>query len=121
MRAFRALQPLAPDELGVDIAIDDFGTGYSSLSHLKVLPVDALKIDRAFVEHLGTASADRAIVRTIATLADAYGLDLIAEGVEHAEATDVLIDIGCHRAQGYLYSRPVPADRMLELLSVGSI
>lgn len=108
-------------ELGVDIAIDDFGTGYSSLSHLKVLPVDALKIDRAFVEHLGTASADRAIVRTIATLADAYGLDLIAEGVEHAEATDVLIDIGCHRAQGYLYSRPVPADRMLELLSVGSI
>ncbi|GGG21610.1 hypothetical protein GCM10007304_39270 [Rhodococcoides trifolii] len=108
-------------ELGVDIAIDDFGTGYSSLSHLKVLPVDALKIDRAFVEHLGTAPEDRAIVTTIAALADAYGLDLIAEGVEHPEATGVLIDLGCHRAQGYLFSRPVPGDRMLEMLAVGSI
>ncbi|WP_245819869.1 putative bifunctional diguanylate cyclase/phosphodiesterase [Rhodococcoides yunnanense] len=102
---------------GVHVAIDDFGTGYSSLSHLKELPVDALKIDRAFVTNLGTADHDDlAIIESIVGLATSFGLDVIAEGVETREAVDILLARGCTRAQGYLISRPVPAEDALELL-----
>ncbi|WP_243636939.1 EAL domain-containing protein [Rhodococcus sp. Eu-32] len=102
---------------GVHVAIDDFGTGYSSLSHLKELPVDALKIDRAFVSSLGTADRDDvAIVASVVGLAASFDLDVIAEGVETREAADVLVRLGCRRAQGYLISRPVPAADALELL-----
>ena len=104
-------------ELGVQVAIDDFGTGYSSLSHLKELPVDALKIDRAFVTDLGaTNTGDLAIVQSIIGLADAFGLDIIAEGVETQTARYTLIELGCTRAQGYLFSKPVPAHDALTLL-----
>jgi len=104
-------------EVGVQIAIDDFGTGYAVLSHLKSLPVDMLKIDTGFVRDLGTNTGDLAIVRAIIGLARAFGLQLVAEGVETAAAADNLIEHGCHRAQGFLFSPPVPGADMESLLS----
>lgn len=108
-------------ELGVGIAIDDFGTGFSSLAHLKVLPLDALKIDREFVRNLASNANDQAIVGAIATLAAAFGLELLAEGVETEAAKSALMAVGCDRAQGYLFSRPVPEAEMLEMLARGGI
>ena len=102
---------------GVQIAIDDFGTGYSVLTHLKSLPVDTLKIDRGFVRDLGTNPGDLAIVRAVIALAEAFGLELVAEGVESAGAARTLLEHGCHRAQGYLISRPVTGAVMAELLA----
>ena len=102
---------------GVQIAIDDFGTGYSVLTHLKSLPVDTLKIDRGFVRDLGTNPGDLAIVRAVIALAEAFGLELVAEGVESASAARTLLEHGCHRAQGYLISRPVTGEVMAELLA----
>jgi diguanylate cyclase len=104
-------------EVGVQIAIDDFGTGYAVLSHLKSLPVDMLKIDNGFVRDLGTNAGDLAIVRAIIGLAEAFGLQLVAEGVETPAAALTLMQHGCHRAQGFLLSRPVPGDAMEALLS----
>jgi diguanylate cyclase (GGDEF)-like protein len=104
-------------EVGVQIAIDDFGTGYAVLSHLKSLPVDTLKIDTTFVRDLGTSSRDLAIVRAIIGLAEAFDLQLVAEGVETPAAALTLMRHGCHRAQGYLLSRPLPGHAMETLLS----
>jgi diguanylate cyclase (GGDEF)-like protein len=104
-------------EVGVQIAIDDFGTGYAVLSHLKSLPVDTLKIDTSFVRDLGTSSRDLAIVRAIIGLAEAFDLQLVAEGVETPAAALTLMRHGCHRAQGYLLSRPLPGHAMETLLS----
>ena len=104
-------------EVGVQIAIDDFGTGYAVLSHLKSLPVDSLKIDTSFVRDLGTSSRDLAIVRAIIGLAEAFDLQLVAEGVETPTAALTLMRHGCHRAQGYLLSRPLPGNAMESLLA----
>ncbi len=104
-------------EVGVQIAIDDFGTGYAVLSHLKSLPVDILKIDTSFVRDLGNSSRDLAIVRAIIGLAEAFDLQLVAEGVETPAAALTLMRHGCHRAQGYLLSRPLPGHAMETLLS----
>jgi len=104
-------------EVGVQIAIDDFGTGYAVLSHLKSLPVDMLKIDTGFVRDLGTNAGDLAIIRAIIGLAEAFGLQLVAEGVETPAAALTLMQHGCHRAQGFLLSRPVPGNAMEALLS----
>jgi len=104
-------------EVGVQIAIDDFGTGYAVLSHLKSLPVDMLKIDTGFVRDLGTNAGDLAIIRSIIGLAEAFGLQLVAEGVETPAAAMTLIEHGCHRAQGFLFSRPVGGEDMESLLS----
>jgi diguanylate cyclase len=104
-------------EVGVQIAIDDFGTGYAVLSHLKELPVDTLKIDAGFVRDLDTNSSDLAIVRSILVLAEAFGLQLVAEGVETPAAAMTLIQLGCHRAQGFLFSPPVSGEEMEALLS----
>jgi diguanylate cyclase len=104
-------------EVGVQIAIDDFGTGSAVLSHLKSLPVDTLKIDVGFVRNLGANPEDLAIVRAIIGLAEAFGLELVAEGVETAIAAQTLMQYGCHRAQGFLLSRPVAAEHMESLLS----
>ena len=98
-------------DVGVQIAIDDFGTGYSVLTHLKSLPVDTLKIDKGFVLDLGTNPGDLAIVRAVIALAEAFGLELVAEGVETAARRATLLQHGCHRAQGFLLSRPVPPAR----------
>jgi diguanylate cyclase (GGDEF)-like protein len=104
-------------DLGVQIAIDDFGTGYSALAYLKSLPVDTLKIDRGFVRELGTDEGDQAIVRSIMSLADAFKLEVVAEGVETAAAARTLLDFNCYRAQGFLLSRPLEADAMEALLA----
>ena len=104
-------------EVGVQIAIDDFGTGYAVLSQLKSLPVDTLKIDTGFVRNLGTNPKDLAIVRAIIGLAEAFGLQLVAEGVETPVAATTLLRHGCRRAQGFLLSPPVAGDAMESLLS----
>ncbi|MEY3557474.1 MAG: hypothetical protein RL374_180 [Actinomycetota bacterium] len=96
--------------LGVRIAIDDFGTGYSSLSLLQRFPIKCIKIDRAFVNDLVTEPATQNIVRTIIAMATAMGADVVAEGVETTEQLAQLSSLECHRAQGYLFSRPVPVD-----------
>ncbi|OBI18846.1 bifunctional diguanylate cyclase/phosphodiesterase [Mycobacterium sp. E2497] len=104
-------------DVGVQLAIDDFGTGYAVLSHLKSLPVDMLKIDTGFVRDLGNNAGDLAIVRAIIGLAEAFGLEVVAEGVETPVAAMTLIQHGCRRAQGFLLSRPVPGEAMEALLS----
>ncbi|HET9170882.1 MAG TPA: EAL domain-containing protein [Actinospica sp.] len=93
---------------GFQIALDDYGTGYSSLAHLRDIPVDALKIDRVFVDGLGEHRGDDAIVVAVITLAHALGLRAIAEGVECPEQRERLRELGCDLFQGYLYSPPVP-------------
>ncbi|MEX7471632.1 putative bifunctional diguanylate cyclase/phosphodiesterase [Mycobacterium adipatum] len=108
-------------EAGVQVAIDDFGTGYSVLSLLKSLPVDALKIDKSFVRDLGADPGDLAIVRAIIALAEAFGLQLVAEGVETETAAMTLLRHGCHRAQGFLLSRPIAGDQMESLLRRGRV
>ena len=95
--------------LGVAIAIDDFGAGHSSLGRLKALPLDILKIDRAFVADLVEDERDRAIVRTVAALGANLGLVTTAEGIETAEQLRTLRRLGCHLVQGYLFARPMPA------------
>ncbi|WP_432523476.1 putative bifunctional diguanylate cyclase/phosphodiesterase [Kineococcus sp. SYSU DK006] len=101
---------------GVRIAVDDFGTGYSSLAYLRQLPVDVLKVDRSFVQSMSQGE-DTALVRTIIGLAEALGLETVAEGVESAEDAQVLHELGCQLAQGYHWSRPVPAAQLAEHLS----
>ena len=98
--------------LGVRLAIDDFGTGYSSLSYLQRFPVDILKIDRAFVEGVSRGGSDAALARTIITLGQTLGLQTVAEGVEDEAQRVELERIGCVLAQGYLFSRPKPADEL---------
>lgn len=107
--------------MGVQIAIDDFGTGYSSLSHLKALPVDAVKIDRGFVQRLGASTDDLAIVKSIIGLAGSFGLGVVGEGVETPVAARTLVGLGCYRAQGFLIARPMPPDEVEELLVLGRI
>ncbi len=108
-------------EVGVQVAIDDFGTGYSVFAHLKSLPVDVLKIDRSFVTDLGENKDDLAIVRAIIALADAFELHVVAEGVESEAAARTLLRHGCHRAQGFLLSHPLPGEEMLALLHEGRV
>jgi len=103
-------------DFGVQSSIDDFGTGYAVMSHLKTLPVDTLKIDPRFVRDLGSNLNDLAIVRAIIGLAEAFNLELVAEGVETPAAAMTLMHHGCRRAQGYLFSAPVTGDGMEALL-----
>jgi EAL domain-containing protein (putative c-di-GMP-specific phosphodiesterase class I) len=110
--AQRILQGLKT--LGVRLAIDDFGVGYSSLSHLKyLLPVDVIKIDKSFVDGLLESNDARAIITAIIQLAHALGVTAVGEGVETAEQAAALRDLGSQVAQGYHYSKPVPADYLL--------
>ena len=96
-------------KLGLSISVDDFGTGYSSLSYLKHFPLNTLKIDRSFISELMTNSKDAAITKTIIHLGHSLGLEVIAEGVEAKEQVDFLSDIQCEKAQGFYFSRPIPA------------
>lgn len=96
-------------ELGVIISVDDFGTGYSSLSYLKQFPIDILKIDQSFVRDVLENVKDAAIITTIIHLGENLGMDIIAEGVECREQADILKAANCHKAQGFYYSKPLPA------------
>ncbi len=96
-------------EIGIRIGIDDFGTGYSSLAYLHRLPLDLLKIDKSFVQNMLQCSETREIVRTIITLAQNLNLDIVAEGVETKDQQQLLFEMGCTHAQGYLYSKSIPA------------
>jgi diguanylate cyclase len=95
--------------LGVTVSIDDFGAGYSSLSYLTHLPVDVLKVDRSFINALSTDSDASRIIQAIVSLAHAFGLSVVAEGVETDAQLQVLNALGCERTQGYLLGRPMPA------------
>ena len=97
-------------ELGVRLSLDDFGTGYSSLSYLKLLPLDQIKIDQAFVRNVTTDPIDAVMVKTIIGMAQNFRLDVIAEGVETAEQLEFLRQGGCMAYQGYLLGKPVPPE-----------
>ena len=114
--AVRLLHAFRED--GVSVAIDDFGIGYSSLGQLRALPVDRIKIDRTFVRGIGHGDSG-AIATAIVTLARALGIAVIAEGVETLAQKDFLVAHGCVEAQGFLYSRPLPAERATALLAAG--
>ncbi len=100
--------------LGVQIALDDFGTGYSPLSYLRQLPLDYLKVDRSFVQSMATSPADAAIVRGIVDMAHALGLRAVAEGVEETVQRDLLREMGCDLAQGYLWLPPSPLEEVAQ-------
>jgi EAL domain-containing protein (putative c-di-GMP-specific phosphodiesterase class I) len=102
--------------LGFGIAIDDFGTGYSGLAYLKRLPIDTVKIDQSFVRDLTVDPDDAAIVTAIVAMARSLGVDVVAEGVETEEQVVELKRLGCMRAQGYLFARPMPASQVARLL-----
>jgi EAL domain-containing protein (putative c-di-GMP-specific phosphodiesterase class I) len=102
--------------LGIRLAIDDFGTGYSSLNYLKVLPVDFVKLDRAFVQDLENDPVDAAIVSAVMELARAVGMTVVAEGVETAGQLARLSSMGCPLVQGYYLAHPMTADAFSHLL-----
>jgi diguanylate cyclase (GGDEF)-like protein/PAS domain S-box-containing protein len=107
---------LSLKEIGVKLAIDDFGTGYSSLAYLRRFPVDTLKIDRSFVERIGGATPDAALARTIVQLGQSLGMATVAEGIEQYAQFLALRRMGCDLAQGYYFSRPLPAEEAGALL-----
>jgi EAL domain-containing protein (putative c-di-GMP-specific phosphodiesterase class I) len=104
---------------GVRISLDDFGTGYSSLSHLKHFPIDTLKIDRSFVKDLATDPKEESIISAIIVLAHSLGMDVVGEGVETVEELAILRKHHCDKIQGFLFSRPVPAEAFEALLRSG--
>ncbi len=103
-------------ELGITVAVDDFGTGYSSLAYLRRLPIDVLKIDRSFIRDADHDEEDAQIVKTIVALGQALKLTMIAEGIESSSQADLLHALGCDQAQGYLFSRALPADELVKWL-----
>jgi len=105
-------------ELGIKISIDDFGTGFSSLNYLKNLPIDYLKIDQTFIKDFNLQT-NSAITKAIVTLAQSLNMKTIAEGVETKEQKEFLKELNCDEAQGYLFSKPLPKDKMGELLRSG--
>jgi EAL domain-containing protein (putative c-di-GMP-specific phosphodiesterase class I) len=107
--------------LGIKIAFDDFGTGYSSLSYIERFPVDTLKVDQSFVEHIGDRHVSNEIVHLIIHLATTVGMSVTAEGVESPEQAAALMDIGCNIAQGFLYSHPLPLNSIMKLLQPPSL
>ncbi|MEH1054525.1 bifunctional diguanylate cyclase/phosphodiesterase [Micromonospora sp. CPCC 206171] len=99
-------------DLGVRLSVDDFGTGDSSLAHLRRLPVHEVKVDRSFVQGMATDPGDLAIVNAVVTLSQQFGLAVVAEGVESELTLELLQDIGCEIGQGFLFSRPLPYERL---------
>jgi EAL domain-containing protein (putative c-di-GMP-specific phosphodiesterase class I) len=115
MRTLGALR-----RLGVQVFMDDFGTGYSSLTYLGRLPLDGIKVDRSFVSQMGTDARQAQLVNTIITLIRNLGLEPIAEGVETDHQANLLREMGCAFAQGFVFCRPLPAREIDELLRATS-
>ena len=113
-RAIEVLQQVRA--LGLPVAIDDFGTGYSSLAYIVTLPIDELKIDRAFVKKITADKAYEGIVRTCVSLARGLNLKVVAEGVERPEQHEWLLAAGCDFSQGFLYSHPLELDAFEEMV-----
>lgn len=111
----------AVHRVGVQISVDDFGTGYSSLSYLQRFPVDELKIDRSFITNLAAAPQQQSLVKAMIAMAEALTLRTVAEGVETQQQADLLQDLGCDLAQGYLYARPQPAKEITDLLTRAAV
>jgi EAL domain-containing protein (putative c-di-GMP-specific phosphodiesterase class I) len=109
----------AVKERGFLVALDDFGTGYATLARLHRMPVDVLKLDRSFLPSITDDEQARALVSMVLGLAQLLGMDVVAEGVESPAQRDVLVALGCRRAQGYLFSRPTSADGITHLLASG--
>jgi EAL domain-containing protein (putative c-di-GMP-specific phosphodiesterase class I) len=111
-------QPAAEDvlgslrALGVRVALDDFGTGYSSLAALRELPVDMLKVPKPFVDGRGRGQHDRALLTMMVQLGNLFGLQVVAEGIEHPDQFTLLRELGCELGQGYLLGRPVPIEAL---------
>jgi EAL domain-containing protein (putative c-di-GMP-specific phosphodiesterase class I) len=101
---------------GYGLSLDDFGTGYSSLSYLKMFPIDELKIDRSFVRDVTKGGRDAAIVGSIIALGQQFGFRVVAEGVETEAQAAFLLGSGCTIQQGFLYARPMPADKFEAIL-----
>jgi EAL domain-containing protein (putative c-di-GMP-specific phosphodiesterase class I) len=104
---------------GIQIAVDDFGTGYSSLSYLTKFPIDALKIDQSFVRQISSVPVDTTIVTTVISMGRSLKLRVVAEGVETQNELEFLQSQNCEEAQGYYFSRPVPAQKFARLLETG--
>ncbi len=102
--------------MGVRIAIDDFGTGYSSLAYLRRLPLDILKVDKAFVDRITVDDHDAALTEAILAMSTAMDLATVAEGVESADQAEWLTRANCRYGQGYFWSRPVPLEQARALL-----
>src|SRR5659263_66033 len=120
--AMRNLEQAIPNmirlaEMGVGISIDNFGTGYSSLNYLKKLPVQKIKIDQSFIQDIATDAADRAIIGAVTSMARDMKLRVIAVGVETGEQLEFLQSTGCQEVQGFLFSRPLPAEEFRKLIS----
>jgi EAL domain-containing protein (putative c-di-GMP-specific phosphodiesterase class I) len=110
-QAIRTMERLRKDEFR--FSVDDFGTGYSSLSQFKRLPVDEIKIDKSFVQAMTAGSDDALIVKATIDLGHSFGVKVVAEGIETPECWRLLMDLGCDYAQGYLISKPLPADEVM--------
>jgi len=101
---------------GLSIALDDFGTGYSSFNYIKELPIDTLKIDRAFITHIDSNRAEYAIIKALVSLCRDLDLDMVVEGVESALQREALLELGCERAQGFYFYKPLSADKVTVML-----
>jgi EAL domain-containing protein (putative c-di-GMP-specific phosphodiesterase class I) len=109
----RALhQLLEVEEMGVALVLDDFGTGFSSLSHLRRVRVDAVKIDRTFIQHMTRPGNEQAIVRAVLSMAAELEIEVVAEGVETVEQAELLRELGCPYAQGFLFGHPAPVAKL---------
>ena len=105
-------------QLGVSLAIDDFGTGYSSMSYLQNLPVNTLKIDRSFIERIGPeATSPTNILKALTALAHCLDMEVTAEGVETQVQMDVVRSLGCAEVQGYFSGKPMPVERLVDLIT----
>jgi EAL domain-containing protein (putative c-di-GMP-specific phosphodiesterase class I) len=102
---------------GIRLALDDFGTGFSSLSHLRSLPFDIIKIDRSFVTNIHESGQSAAIVRAVATLADALEVPILVEGIENEAAHAAVLAIGCSSGQGWYFGKPMEADQAAQLVA----
>ncbi|GAB4350451.1 MAG: hypothetical protein Kow006_13250 [Gammaproteobacteria bacterium] len=118
MHRIEEVVPLLKDfkAMGIRLSVDDFGTGYSSLSYLTRLPLDTLKVDRAFVRDIPDSTQHAEVTQAVVALAHALRLTVVAEGIENEHQLGFLRSIGCHRGQGYFFSRPVAADQIPALL-----